>query len=356
MTGQTPVARNPIRVAPPGIAVVCAPTRLEGLRRRWGTAGQAKFRLKQAHAHELALRSAPQAALLERRHGKVASTTKTFQPAAQQQTEFAEYEQEDQVYRGVIERLEAELQFGLPVKRVERSFVPNFDFGTCEVVVVVGQDGLVANTAKYVGNLPIVAVNPDPRRIDGILLPFQASQAQTIVRRVLDGKARNRPVTLAEVELNDGQRMLAFNDFFVGAASHVSARYVLEAEGRSEPQSSSGLIVSTGAGSTGWLSSVFNMAGGIAKFQGREPSQRPQLAWEDRRLVWAVREPFVSKRSQATLVAGWIGEGQELIVESLMPESGVIFSDGIENDFLPFTSGVIARLRISRQMANLVVG
>ena len=80
------------------------------------------------------------------------------------------------------------------------------------------------------------------------------------------------------------------------------------------------------------------------------------IAWEARRLAWAVREPFVSRQSQANLVAGWIDEPQELIVESLMPEGGVIFSDGVEADFLPFTSGSIARVRVSQQRAKLVVG
>ena len=51
-----------------------------------------------------------------------------------------------------------------------------------------------------------------------------------------------------------------------------------------------------------------------------------------------------------------LDEGQELIVESLMPDGGVIFSDGIEKDFLPFTSGTITRVRVSSQRANLVIG
>ncbi|MDX1946914.1 MAG: hypothetical protein SFU86_16045 [Pirellulaceae bacterium] len=344
----------------PSIAIVSAPTRLEGLRRRWGTKGQAQFRLKQAHVQEMALRAGPEeVATRSRRGAPLAGKLKhaaAAVPATQQQATFSEYEDEDAVYRGVIDKLEDELQFGLPVKRVERSFVPNFDFGTCQVVVVVGQDGLVANTAKYVGDLPIVAVNPDPRRIDGVLLPFEVGQVREVVRGILSGDSRTRPITLAEAALNDSQKMLAFNDFFIGAASHVSARYVLEADGHGEPQSSSGIIVSTGAGSTGWLSSVFNMAGGLARFLGHEVTDRPALAWEDRRLVWTVREPFVSKRSQATLVAGWLDEGRELVIESLMPEGGVIFSDGIESDFLPFTSGTIARIRVSPQRANLVVG
>jgi NAD kinase len=336
----------------PGIAIVSAPTRLEGLRRRWGTVGQAKFRLKQAHVQEVARRAGATVAAMATKGSK---QVEKVLPAAQKQAEFDEYEHEDAAYQEVIDRLQDELQFGLPVKRVERSFVPNFDFRGCEVIVVVGQDGLVANTAKYVGDLPIVAVNPDPRRIDGVLLPFGVSEARTIVRRVLDRKHRARSVTLAEASLNDTQKLLAFNDLFVGAASHVSARYVLEADGHSEPQSSSGVLISTGAGSTGWLSSVFNMTSGVARFLGAQIQERPQLAWEDRRLVWSVREPFVSKRSQANLVAGWLEEGSELVLESLMPDGGVIFSDGIESDYLPFTSGTIARIRVSPQRANLVV-
>lgn len=333
------------------IAIVTHPTRLEGLRRRWGTLGQAKFRLKMAHQQEEVLREGnigKKTAVLRRK----AKPNKS----AQTQADFDEYQQEDDIYRQIIDQLENDLQFGLPVKRVDRSFVPNFDFQTCQVVVVVGQDGLVANTAKYVGGIPIVAVNPDPQRIDGVLLPFQASEAGRMVRRVLDGKFKQRPVTLAEVGLNDGQKLLAFNDFFIGAGSHISARYQIEISGKSEPQSSSGILISTGAGSTGWLSSVFNMAGGLAQFLGAKVEARPSLAWEDRKLVWAVREPFVSKRSRASLVAGWLEEKQELIVESLMPEQGVIFSDGIEADFLPFNSGTIARVKVSQQRANLVVG
>ena len=60
--------------------------------------------------------------------------------------------------------------------------------------------------------------------------------------------------------------------------------------------------------------------------------------------------------SGADLVAGLVEEGQELIVESRMPAGGVIFSDGIESDFLQFTSGAIARIGVARQRARLVVG
>lgn len=334
-----------------GAALVHAPTRLEGLKRRWGTAKQAAFLLEQAHVQEAVRREPSQSLKKSRGRGESPRS-----PAATQAS-FDDYENEDAAYRAVLERVENDLDgLGFLVHRVERSFLANFDFEKCFLVVVVGQDGLVANAAKYVGDLPVVAINPDPARIDGVLLPFAADELQPIVRRVMQRKFTARSVTLAEANLNDGQRLLAFNDFFIGAATHVSARYVLETPERAEPQSSSGIIVATGAGSTGWMSSVFNMAGGVARFLGGETGERPQLAWEDRQLLWAVREPFVSKRSQASLTAGRLHEGESLVVESLMPENGVIFSDGVEADFLPFTSGGIARIGVSQQRAVLVVG
>ena len=223
-------------------------------------------------------------------------------------------------------------------------------------MVVVGRDGLVANVAKYVGELPIVAINPDPQRIDGVLLPFHVRQARQAVQRTAEKRAKIREVTLAQATLNDGQRMIAFNDFFVGCRSHVSARYVLRVGNQSEPQSSSGLIVSTGAGSTGWFSSVFNMAQGFTRWVGGGLQHGVKLAWEDRRLIWVVREPFRSKQSGADLVAGWLDQGSELVIESLMPSNGVIFSDGVESDFLEFTSGTIARVGVAPQRARLVVG
>ena len=149
--------------------------------------------------------------------------------------------------------------------------------------------------------------------------------------------------------------MLAFNDFFVGCRSHVSARYTLIVGRKAEPQSSSGMIISTGAGSTGWLSSLLNMTHGFAGWLGGETQAALKMRWEDKRLVWAVREPFVSRHSKATLVAGWLEEGDEITIESLMPENGVVFSDGIEKDALEFDSGTIARIKVSQQAAQLVV-
>ena len=337
----------------PIIAVVTRETRLEGLKARWATSKAAAFRLQQAVGHEV-----------ERRRVRMAKRGVTFDEADEQVVLAAaealadedEYAREDDVYQRTVRQLMSELDLGYPVKRIDRTFLPNFDFGRCMLVVVIGQDGLVANTAKYAVDLPIVAVNPDPARNDGVLLPFRVSEARSVVRRALDRKVKTREITLAEVNTNDGQRMLAFNDFFLGCSSHVSARYTIEAESQTESQSSSGVLVSTGAGSTGWLSSLFNMTEGICRFAGGREPHRMAMNWEERRLIWAVREPFRSKHSSANLVAGFLDETNEIVIGSQMPTNGVIFSDGVEADYLEFNSGSIARFTVSKQRARLVVG
>jgi NAD kinase len=314
--------------------------------------------LKLARAHVAALASPVAAA--------VSSLTKSApQEAVDEAADFDEYQEEDLTYQETLALLKRDLaDLGFPLKFVDRGFLPNFQLGQCVAVIVVGQDGLVANTAKYVArvadesgkSLPIVAVNPDPKRYDGILLPFRVRQARRALQRTLDRQARIREVTLAEANLNDGQQLLAFNDFFLGVASHVSARYTLRIGGRAEVQSSSGMIVATGAGSTGWISSIFNMVEGFARSMGGKPCPPLRLPWEDRRLIWAVREPFRSKHSSAELVGGLLEPGERLVVESLMPSGGVIFSDGIEADYLEFASGTIATLSVSEHRARLVVG
>jgi NAD kinase len=269
--------------------------------------------------------------------------------------DFADYAREDDAYRSSLEVLRRSLDFEMPQQLVDRVLVPTFRFQKEDLVVTLGQDGLVANTAKYVRAQPIVAVNPEPGRFDGILLPFLPDQARSAVGRVMEAKASIREVTLAEIKLQDGQRLLGFNDLFIGARSHVSALYRITSGKKSEVQSSSGVLVSTGAGSTGWLSSVFNMTSGVARFCGGTSVKPIRILWEDPRLIFVVREPFVSRHSQANIVAGMLESKQELVLESLMPSGGAVFSDGMEADFLQFNSGAIATVRAADQRVHLVV-
>ncbi|MCR5886317.1 sugar kinase [Hymenobacter sp. J193] len=269
--------------------------------------------------------------------------------------EFAEYEAENARFQESFSLVQRRLSSVIKNKVVERAYLPSFLFNHKQLVVVVGQDGLVANTAKYVGGIPIIAVNPDQERNDGVLLPFTPQDFLPAVERVMAERFRVREATLAEARLHDGQRLLAFNDLFIGAASHVSARYHIVYQEEQEQHSSSGIIVSTKSGSTGWLSSVFNMTAGMSRFldDSEETLPRPVLTEEE--LMFVVREPFQSKRTQAGLTAGLLDTTTPLRVESMMPMNGVIFSDGVETDFLQFNSGAIATIGVAPEKARLVL-
>ena len=271
---------------------------------------------------------------------------------------FDEYESQHARYEAALAALRKLLPRGVKQQIIERSFLPTFQFSGHELVITLGPDGLVVNTAKYLRGQPLVAVNPDPAHIDGVLLPFTVADAPAAVRGVLKNQATARLVTMAEARLNDGQSLLAFNDLFIGVRSHVSARYLIRAGDREEHHSSSGIIVSTGVGATGWLSSMFNMANGmLAQFASTEaPLERPRPAWDADQLMFVVREPFVSKTSGAAVVCGAVTPGAPLVIRSEMPDGGVIFSDGVEADFLAFNAGATATIGLAAQKARLVAG
>lgn len=293
-------------------------TRLESLVERFNTKAQAKF-------------------YIERSGGK-----------------FEEYEIEDYNFHNSLSIVQRQLSKVIKNKIVERTFLPSFLFNDKQVVIVIGQDGLVANTAKYVNEIPIVAVNPDIERYDGFLLPFNSDNFISGVENVITNKYNSKIATLAEAKLNDGQRLLAFNDLFIGAASHISARYKISFSNMTEEQSSSGIIVSTQAGSTGWLSSIFNMTFGMHKFIEKSDAKKKIAKLKDNQLIFVVREPFQSKKTQTGLTAGILTGENKLVLESFMPTNGVIFSDGIETDFLNFNSGSIVTIGTAKEKVKLV--
>jgi len=95
--------------------------------------------------------------------------------------DFADYVREDARYRAVLTQAEQALRQLGRVQPLERGFLPNYLFGRDDLVVVVGQDGLVVNTLKYLDGQAVIAVNPDPSRFAGVLLPFAVENLPAII-------------------------------------------------------------------------------------------------------------------------------------------------------------------------------
>lgn len=272
--------------------------------------------------------------------------------------DFSDYQSEDRTYKAAVHEAETILSRLGRLQTLHRAYVTNFIFGEEDTVVVLGQDGLVANVLKYLTHQVVLGVNPDPQRWEGVLLPFTLGQLDTALREVFHHKRTIRQVTMAKVSLNTGESLNGVNDLFIGPRTHTSARYTIRVGDRAEEHSSSGIIVSTGLGSTGWFRSVLAGATGIATAAtGRlmKWAKDPAFPWDADYLYFSVREPWPSKTSSAGITFGKITSQTPLELLSHMPGHGVIFSDGIESDFLQFNSGTSATISLSEKRGHLAV-
>jgi NAD kinase len=229
--------------------------------------------------------------------------------------------------------------------RVDREDLPRFLFGPEDIVVAVGQDGLVANLAKYLAGQPVLGVDPEPGRNPGVLIRFRAGKVGAVLRSVAAETAVIRRLTMVAARLDDGQVLSGLNEVYAGHGSHQSARYrLVGADGRAERQSSSGVLIGTGTGATGWTASIAADRGWNEGLPGpEEPS-----------LSWFVREAWPSPATGATLTAGVLNRGEELrlVCES---ERLVVFADGVESDHLTVTWGQQLTIGLADHHLHLVV-
>jgi NAD kinase len=269
--------------------------------------------------------------------------------------DFGDYLAEQRQYRAAALDVETRLRAFGRVQRLDRRYLGNFIFGADDIVVVLGPDGLVANTLKYLDGQHVLGVNPDPARWDGVLLPFSPEDLDRVMPEEIGRRRPVRRVTMAKAALNTGDVLYAVNDLFIGKQNHVSARYTLKVGDREEQQSSSGIIVSTGMGSTGWLKSLYaGWAAAAATFGARGDAGDGAFPWDADFLQYFVREPFPSRTTGASLVVGRIPDLEPVTIVSQMAENGVIFSDGIEADFLEFNAGTRATIGVAERQGLLV--
>ena len=248
-----------------------------------------------------------------------------------------------------LQHMLAEIRAAVPkgwrIAAVRRAELDRFLFGPEDVVVAVGQDGLVANLAKYLHGQPVIGVNGDPARNPGVLVPHTAAAAAALLPQAAAGTLPTENRTMVQAELDDGQTLLALNEIFVGHASHQSARYSLSHAGREEVQSSSGLIVASGTGATGWALSI-----------GRATGVAVDVAPGEAAAMFLVREPWPSQATGSSLTAGRLGKGDVLLVVSRMNEGGVVFADGMEGDRLDFAWGRTLRVSLAARQLRFVPG
>lgn len=255
-------------------------------------------------------------------------------------------ERRDRAIKSAISQVSSAVPADWRRGAVERADLPRWSFDAGDIVVVVGQDGLVANVARYLSGQPVIGINPEPERNPGVLVPHPPAVARQLLVETAAGRGRSgvEERVMVQADIDDGQSLIALNEVYIGQSTHQTARYTLTAaDGQVERQASSGLIVCTGTGATGWGRSVWLERHSVATLPG--PA--------DRQLAWFVREAWPSPVTGVACTEGALsyGESIRLSVES---DQLVAFGDGIESDSVALSWGQQVSVGLSSKTLLLV--
>lgn len=258
--------------------------------------------------------------------------------------DLALLESRHEATQAALRRVAADIPLDWRRGTVERGDLDRFLFASDDILIVVGQDGLVANVAKYLTGQPVLGINPDPAVNPGVLVPLAPTMVGDRLTLLTNGSATIEHRTMVQGRVDDTQTLLALNEIFLGHPSHQSARYtLLTPGGERERQSSSGLIAGTGTGATGWCRSIAL----------ERSSALPPPSATERALTWFVREAWPSPATGISHTEGTL-EGDAHLTITGETDGLVLFGDGIETDHITLAWGQQVTISVASQSLSLV--
>jgi len=216
----------------------------------------------------------------------------------------------------------------------ERSYMPYSeyeDFKGKDLVICIGGDGTILNSAHYVNDkTPVLTVRSDKRSV-GALCEIDAEEFEAALEKILNDDFSLEEWTRIEGTLGD-KKLTALNEIYVGVGHSVGmARYELTHNGKTEFQKSSGVVISTGTGSTGWYVHV--------------PGADEKFPKDSKELKYIVRD---AEGNGYELMKGTIRPGDSFYIKSKMNVDGCVSIDGdFEKRMFEFDKGDVIELHVA---------
>lgn len=198
-----------------------------------------------------------------------------------------------------------------------------------DLVITIGGDGTALGASHYIRGGAMLGVNSAPGDSVGHFCSVNRKNFEARLDAILSGKWKPKVLSRLQITLDEHPLPeLALNDVLIAHNCPASTtRYLIKVGRREEEHRSSGIWISTAAGSTAGIGS----AGG------------KKMPLGSKRIQYLVRELYREPKRSYTLTRGFIEAGDDITIASKMA-TGEMYIDGAKTRYeFPFGT----RVRIS---------
>jgi len=218
---------------------------------------------------------------------------------------------------------------------VNRCDLTKKDIKGHNLIFSIGGDGTFLRTAHFITNELIMGINSDVKKSEGKLCSAVKENLKDKINKIKEDEFIIKKLTRVRVHYSS-KDYDALNEIYVGSSKpYYLGKYILKFNNIKEEQKSSGIIISSGTGSSAWYKSITNNT--------FDP--------ESEELRFVVREPYYGRLSKFNITTGRIYKNQKLYLVSKMKD-GIIAIDSITE--LPFSKDKEIEIKISPKPLNVI--
>ena len=208
-----------------------------------------------------------------------------------------------------------------------------------DLIIVVGGDGTFLRTAhKIPDDTPIFPISSDTRYNEAFYSQATPKDFCMKLEKICKNEFKTLKLPRLQAKINGKIiKTLAVNEIFIGNSKpYHTSRYIIKIKGRKEFQKSSGLIITTRTGNTGWAKSA----------------SKKTLTIPKNKFGYVVREPYFGKLTKPKLVQGTLNNNETLKVFSEMHEGILVMDSSFQEH--KFTDKFKAEIKISKKHLNII--